>query len=180
MQKINTDFVLSNKSKWRDAVKIQPVIIEKLHIEKFKGRSKLVIQTIEGAFEIRKEEYIRKMEDNPDNTLYIVYNVNIELGKVSKRYKNQNRTGVRVLDRLVVKYGELKRLGYEKYKYGTYKKLTKKVKYFIAEEDLCVKVSWSGNLLKGKKGDVVVIYGKDEYNIIDRELFESTYEPVRN
>ena len=38
-----------------------------------------------------------------------------------------------------------------------------------------VKVSWSDSVLEGKIGDYLVEYGKDDYGIVDSEIFEETY-----
>lgn len=41
-----------------------------------------------------------------------------------------------------------------------------------------VKVSWSASTLKGKVGDYLVQYGQGDYGVVDREIFNETYELV--
>ena len=41
-----------------------------------------------------------------------------------------------------------------------------------------VKVSWSPNTLKGKIGDYLVQYGPGDYGVVDKEIFNETYQKL--
>jgi hypothetical protein len=43
-------------------------------------------------------------------------------------------------------------------------------------EPFTVNVSWSKNSLVGKKGDWLVQFRKDDYGIVDGEIFKETYD----
>jgi hypothetical protein len=47
------------------------------------------------------------------------------------------------------------------------------------DEPFTVNVSWSNDPLAGKKGDWLVQFGKDDYGIVDKKIFEETYDVVR-
>ena len=174
---INDEFVLNNKNMWREAIKVQPVIIEKLHLNKFNGRSKLIIQTIDGPFTIDKDVYEKELREDLDNGYVIIYNVNIQGKKVSKTYIKQNMTGNKILDRCVVRIKDLKQLGYIKYKYGTYRKIEgPNVRVFPLTDTAKLKNNINGESFTGRPGDIVAVYGKGEYRIIDRETFDGNYE----
>lgn len=174
---INDEFVLNNKRMWREAVKVQPLIIEKLHLNKFNGRSKLIIQTINGPFNIDKDTYEKELKENLDNGYVIIYSVNIQGKKVSKTYIKQNITGNKILDRWVVRISDLKKLGYIKYKYGTYRKEdSQNVRVFPLTESAKLRTGINGEFNTGKPGDIIAVFGKGEYKIIDREIFDGNYE----
>ena len=57
--------------------------------------------------------------------------------------------------------------------YATKKKILVYAKKM--EKVFSVKVSWSNHLLKGKKDDYLVMYGENDYGVVDKEIFKKTY-----
>ncbi len=59
------------------------------------------------------------------------------------------------------------------------KKCSKKpleVEAIILKEPIEITVSWSNNVLKGKKNDVLVKYSEGDFGIVSRDIFDETYE----
>jgi hypothetical protein len=59
---------------------------------------------------------------------------------------------------------------------GTCTKKMKIIEAVVLTSPTEVKVSWSGDTLKGKPGDYLVTYGDNDQAIVEKSIFEETYE----
>lgn len=182
MRNLTTDYVLSNRSQWREAVEVDCVLIEKFGLDKFNGKKKMTVQTKDGSIDLFREYYEMKLREGNENQLYMIYHVSLEDKKISKRYTKQFSTGARVLDRSLVTQKELIKLGYSKYKFGLYKKrIGNPIKVFVSKEALSTRALVEGEMTtyNGKAGDIVLIYGHGDYRLIPRSKFEEQFELLR-